>query len=142
MNLVSNCRTNRRLARQLIHHRFHVPLHPVLHDKAVVDAVEEHQVTRDFLPGGWDAGEFSLVDSIEGSTECYGVALGNDLMRDQLIAREGCFRLADVFLQGGVAYVLVDKGFGFWFGGQCVDVIFNELFVIDGYAGHGVLLRS
>jgi hypothetical protein len=105
-----------------------------------MDAVEEHQVTRDFLPGGCDAGEFSLVNAMKGSTECYDVAFGDDLMRDQLIAREGCFSLADVFPQGGVAYILVDKVFGFRVGGHRVDVVFNELLVIDGYAGHGVLL--
>ena len=37
---------------QLIHDRFHVPLHPVLHDKAVADAIEEHQVTQTFFPVG------------------------------------------------------------------------------------------
>ena len=87
----------------MIHYRFHVPLHPVLHDKAVIDAIEQHQVTGDFLSGGWDAGEFSLVDSIKGSTERYDVALGNDLMRDQLIAGEGCFSLAERLLQAGIA---------------------------------------
>ena len=84
----------------------------MLHDKAVADAVEEHQITRDSLPGGCDTGEFSLVDSIKGSTECYGVTLSDNLMRDQLIAWEGCFSLADVFFQAGVAYILVDEGFG------------------------------
>jgi hypothetical protein len=65
-NLAGNSGHTRSLVSQLIHHRFHVPLHPVLRDKAVGDAVEEHQVTRDLLSGGLDAGEFSLVDSRRG----------------------------------------------------------------------------
>jgi hypothetical protein len=100
------------LVSQLIHDRFHIPLHPVLRDKAVANAVEEHQITRDFLSRRGDAGEFSFVDSVKGSTDGYDVSLSDDLMRDQFIAREGSFSLADVLLQAGVADILVDKVFG------------------------------
>ncbi len=80
-----------------------------------MDAVEEHQVTRDFLPGGCDAGEFSLVNAMKGSTECYDVAFGDDLMCDQFIAREGCLSLEDVFLQAGsLTYWLIRSSVFGW----------------------------
>jgi hypothetical protein len=83
-------------------------LHPLLHDKAVADAVEEHPVTRDVLSGGCDGAEFPLVNLMKASTDGYDVVLGDDVMRGQLIAWDGVSAWRKgLFRPGSLPYWLI-----------------------------------
>ena len=62
---------------------------------------------------------------------------GDDLVGLEMVAREGCLGLADVFLEEGVGDVAIEQRLGLGLGGEGVEVLLDDLLagVQDG-CGH------
>ena len=129
---ISRCHL--RLDAQLLHQRGRVHLHPVFHDLAVRDPVDDDARHGDLLARGWDVHEPAAIGGLEGETHHHLVCFRESCLLDQRVAREGSFIARDVLLQYrvGIGDELVDHRGRLLFAVDRIQVPTYERFVFTG----------